>query len=267
MDIVVLDGEEQNLQSLISSISKIHTNATIHTCMNANDALQCIEKHTSQLAFLNMEDVPEAVEISFKMQEICPSIHIVFVHGYNRYLYLPSVMPPQAFLLKPIRIDELKKEQVALCTAIHEKDNTYLIRVQTFGNFEVFYQEEPLHFPRAKSKELFAYLIDRKGASVTMAEIAVVLWEEKEYNRSVLNQIHSFISDLMKLFRGLGIEDVIIKKRNSIAVNVEVIDCDYYRFLQGDNDAIRSFTDEYMSNYSWAEFTVGALHQLSLKNT
>ena len=42
------------------------------------------------------------------------------------------------------------------------------LRVQTFGNFEVFYDGKPVHFRRRRTKELFAYLIDRRGAGSTM---------------------------------------------------------------------------------------------------
>jgi len=42
-------------------------------------------------------------------------------------------------------------------------------------------------------------------------------------------------------------------------VNKDLIDCDYYRFLEGDVRAINSFTGQYMSAYSWAEFTTGYL--------
>ena len=36
----------------------------------------------------------------------------------------------------------------------------------------------------------------------------------------------------------------------------ERVDCDYYHYLDGDEGAFRG---EYMSNYSWAEMTLGGL--------
>ena len=53
-----------------------------------------------------------------------------------------------------------------------------------------------------------------------------------------------------------------MKNRQGILVNTHIVDCDYYRFLEGDVRAVNSFTGQYMSAYSWAEFTVGYLeHQ------
>ena len=43
------------------------------------------------------------------------------------------------------------------------------------------------------------------------------------------------------------------KGRNSYAVIPEKIDCDYYRFLQGDPAAVNAFQNDYMAAYSWAE--------------
>ncbi|MDO5563527.1 MAG: hypothetical protein Q4F74_07945, partial [Synergistaceae bacterium] len=131
---------------------------------------------------------------------------------------------------------------------------------QTFGVFEVFVGDIPIHFGRAKGKELFAYLVDRKGSSVTPAEIASVLWEDEEYNLSKLKQIHTFIVDMNNTLKLVGAEDVIIKQYKSLSVNARMIDCDYYRFLNGDEKAMASFAGEYMSQYAWSEETAGYLY-------
>ena len=52
-----------------------------------------------------------------------------------------------------------------------EEDRPARLRVQTFGNFEVFWKEQPVRFERSKTRELFAYLIDRRGARSTMASL------------------------------------------------------------------------------------------------
>ena len=37
------------------------------------------------------------------------------------------------------------------------------------------------------------------------------------------------------------------------------VDCDLYRCMNGDVTAINHYYGEYMSQYSWAEFTAGML--------
>lgn len=100
--------------------------------------------------------------------------------------------------------------------------------MQTFGHFEVFVDGRPLNLPRAKSKECLAYLIDRKGARLTVAEIASVLWEDKENDINTQNNAHQVIFTLMKALKDAGIEDIVIKSRREIAIDVSKVDCDYY---------------------------------------
>ncbi len=94
-----------------------------------------------------------------------------------------------------------------------------------------------------------------------MAEIAAILWEDSAYTRSQLSQIHTFLADLKFTLSKAEAGDVLVKQWNHISVNVDTIACDYYKFLKGDIKAVNAFTGEYMTNYSWAELTVGALIQ------
>lgn len=135
------------------------------------------------------------------------------------------------------------------------------LRVQTFGNFEVFCDGKHVRFRRRRTKELFAYLIDRRGAGCTMGQLISVLWEGRPDTESVRSQLRSLITDLRTTFRMLKEEAVIIKQRDLIAVDPDRVDCDYYRFLAGDPRAISAFRGEYMTNYSWGETTLGALQQ------
>ena len=149
--------------------------------------------------------------------------------------------------------------RVILLTVEAKEKNIALLQVQTFGNFEVFYMGKPILFTRAKSKELLAYLVDRRGASVTTAEACSVLWEDKEYNFSLQRQFQTVVSDLMKSLKKYNCAYLIRRRRNSISVNVAELDCDVCRLLEGDKTVEARYRGEYMSNYSWAEMTAGYL--------
>ena len=49
--------------------------------------------------------------------------------------------------------------------------------------------------------------------------------------------------------------------QGGVSVNVNQIDCDYYRFLNGEPLAMRAFHGEYMTQYSFAEKNRAALQQ------
>ena len=47
--------------------------------------------------------------------------------------------------------------------------------------------------------------------------------------------------------------------RGKLRIRTEQIECDYYDWCQGKLYAINQYRGEYMTQYSWAEFTNGEL--------
>jgi len=133
------------------------------------------------------------------------------------------------------------------------------LRAQCFGYFEVFWKGEPLMFGRRQTKELLAYLVDRKGTSCTSEQIAAALWEDEDNMKNLKARIRILISDLRQTLAKIGQDDLIIRRSGQIAIRREGIDCDYYRMLEGDMDAVNAYRGEYMVQYSWAEMTAGLL--------
>lgn len=84
--------------------------------------------------------------------------------------------------------------------------------------------------------------------SFSVAEDAVLEIREK-----------GFCSDLVKSLRQAGAEQILIREHDSLAINPEMFDCDYYMALEGDSTSVNQFVGEYMMPYSWAEFTAGGL--------
>ena len=145
-----------------------------------------------------------------------------------------------------------------------EKDEKlHNVRIQTFGNFAVFVNENMLTFEREKAKELLAYLVDRHGTPVTTEQIAYILWENETYDRKLKNKVTTIISSLRSTLREAGVENILIKTWNNLALDVNKVKCDAYDFEKGDLVAINSFRGEYMANYSWAEFTTGHYTMIS----
>ena len=153
----------------------------------------------------------------------------------------------------------MEKKAASNARVIFEEKEEPKLKVQCFGNFEVFWKNKPVVFQLSKAKELFAYLVHRKGASVSMAELAAVLFEDKEDGLSVQSQIRNLVASMRKTFSTLGCPDLFNKSRGYISIKTDFIDCDYYSFMSGDSDAINEYSGEYMAQYSWAEFTVGYL--------
>ena len=133
--------------------------------------------------------------------------------------------------------------------------------VKCFGNFEVYANGEKLTFKRSKTKELFAFLIDRNGAGVTVAEIGVALWENDEEQKNQ-NYIHQLFRDLRQTLEAVRMEDIFERNNYFYSLNPEKIDCDYFNYLKNGKP---EFFGEYMSQYSWAEETCGLLWERKSK--
>jgi len=142
--------------------------------------------------------------------------------------------------------------------AVAEKPTARLL-VQCFGNFEVYADGKPLRFEFSRSKELFAYLVDRRGAAVNTGELCSVLWDEDSASRKV--QLRKHIADLSHTLQDVGAENAFVKARNSFAVARSEVDCDYYRFLNAEVAAVNTYHGEFMAQYSWAEMTLGSLER------
>ncbi|MEG0165700.1 MAG: hypothetical protein RR660_10380, partial [Anaerorhabdus sp.] len=131
------------------------------------------------------------------------------------------------------------------------------IFIRTFGNFDVFIDNKPIYFSSAKSKELLALLVQKKGGIISTAEAMSIIWEDK----ADLSLCRTTAMRLRKTLELYGIKNILIEKNGNRSVNTDLFDCDYYLFLQGSNDERCVFAGEYMSQYSWAEVTLATISQ------
>ena len=139
------------------------------------------------------------------------------------------------------------------------------LEAKTFGNFTMLYENQVVKYSRTKSEELIAYLIYKKGSSTKTKELINVLWGDHADSARYGSSLRNLIVDIKHTMNELEIQDFFIAEYNNFRINPEVINCDYYDFLNGDATAIKSFAGEFMSQYSWAEEVVGFLEQRALK--
>ena len=204
------------------------------------------------------------LELAAEIKTALPDTNIVFVTGYSDYAVDAFGMHVSGYVLKPVTKDRLLDEIANLRIPLKdEPDDKNRLRVQCFGNFEVFGRDGIVKFGRSLSKEAFAYLIDRRGAGCTVAEICSILWEDRTADKGLKSQCRVVMGALKKDLEKVGAGNVIVKNWNTWGIDTNKVDCDYYCFLRGDSGAVNSFRGEYMSQYSWAEMTVGRLFDIT----
>ena len=259
MNILAVDDEYYARKLLEEAISEAVSGSMLYLCDEPKSAIETARKNRIDVAFLDIHmPLMSGIELAKLLKDINPKINIIFATGFSEHMKDAIDLRSSGYLLKPVTAAAIKTEMENLRNPI-EWSSGKRVRVQTFGNFEVFIDGAPVKFERKQSKEIFAYLIDKRGTSVTYAELASIIWEDGDYDRVRQKNLQVYVASLVKTLQGLGENDLILKGRQGILVNTAKIDCDYYRFLEGDVRAINSFTGQYMSAYSWAEFTVGYL--------
>ena len=182
----------------------------------------------------------------------------MFCTGHEEYAIPAFKLHASGYLLKPISAADVQAE-IDNIKGIRQREKP--LTAKCFGNFEVYANGEILGFKRSKTKELLAFMIDRNGASVTVAEIGIALWENDEYDKNK-NYIHQLFRDLRQTLAAVGAEDIFRRNNYSYSVDPEKVDCDYYTYLKTGKP---EFFGEYMTQYSWAEKTCGFLCKNSLE--
>ena len=181
-------------------------------------------------------------------------MNIIFVTGFSEYTGDAMRLHASGYIMKPVTTEAVKSELDDLRFPIIPKDNS-LLRVQCFGNFDVFTPDgKPMHFERSRSKEIFAYLVHRHGSSCSTREIAAALFEDEPYDKKQQSYLQTLIAAMIKSLKKVGAESAIVKSYNALSVNVDILDCDYYRFQEMDAGAVNAYQNEYMSQYYWADF-------------
>lgn len=261
MKTLIVDDMQLAVNALQNIMQAIDPHGTHIGVRKVSEALGYLEKQLPDVAFLDIE-MPgmDGLELARHIREKSAGMtNIVFVTAHDQYALEAHDLFVSGYLLKPASETAVRRVLDNLRHPIEPTDDGRLY-VRCFGDFEVFSHGVPVRFGRSKSKEMLAYLIDRRGAVCTSGELLGVLWENKANTVSQQGQIRNVISDLKHALAQVGAEDVLLRWGNKIAVDCAKVRCDYYNFLRGDLAAVNRYRGEYMAQYSWAEMTSAGLN-------
>ena len=283
MRILIVDDEKMVLEESKEIVKAVRPDDEVICADKSSQALDIIKQKHINVAMLDIE-MPgmDGLTLAKKIKETDPDTNIIFVTAYSKYAVDAFGMYVSGYLLKPLQekdietalnnlripvqtlesSDENKSDKSDATSAAgalflqNTQDDAVkkLIRIQCFGNFEVYKGDEIVQFPRAKAKELFAYLVSINGEVANTSQLCTVLWEDSALQDKNRHYLRNLLADLKKTFKSYGVQDVLIVKRNQFAIATDKVDCDYYRFLQKDTAAVNEYRGEFMKQYQWAEF-------------
>lgn len=260
MKILVVEDENIALNGLILLIKKVKPKAEVFGFMNSNEALEFSKNNQISIAFLDIEmNELNGIDLAYKLKEYNNNINIIFTTGYSSYMSNAFAMHASGYLLKPISEEKLKEELNNLRFPIEE--NKKLLDVRCFGNFEIYSNGERVLFKRSKTKELFAYLVDRNGSGMTAKQICAALFSDDTDDSKNVAYLRQLVLDLKKSLKKVGAEDVFRHETPYYRIDINLIKCDYLSYLETGKP---EFYGEYMSQYSWADETCA---MIQYKNT
>ena len=132
--------------------------------------------------------------------------------------------------------------------------------IKTFGLFDVFVDGQKVVFLHPQSKEVLAVLADKYGLSLSRAEIFSIIWGDQVYDRIMQQRLNAVIRSMRSTLAGYGIDSIFEMKKGYLRIRPEYAVCDYWQFLKGDPEAVRSFHGEYMLPYAWGEMKTECLN-------
>lgn len=218
------------------------------------EALHFAQKNPVQVAVLDvMMPGMDGVELGRRLREMHPGLALVFVTASKEFAFEAYELEAAGYLLKPYDPEKARAALERATRLYHGPAKRVYVR--TFGHFDVFVDGKPLCFSRQKSKEILAYLVDRRGGIATVDQIVADLWEDRAGEACVRTSYQVAFKDLRKDLERAGVGNILLSTRNQKAIDTAAVECDYYKLLAGDRHALNMFPGQYMADYSWAEPT------------
>lgn len=257
MIVIAVDDERLALENLTVSIRQASPSAQIHSFRYPEDALDFAKSSPVDVAFLDVEMVGmSGVELAELLKLFHPDINIIFSTGYGHYRDAAFDLHASGYLTKPITPEKVKKELANLRRPVGKPKR---IQIRAFGNFEVYLDGNPISFKYSKTKEMLAYLVDRRGALCTNGEIIAILFEDDNGHEAYFRSLRKDLTDVLE---AAGCGEILSQQRGRVGIVPHLVECDYFDWCDGHRSVSNMFHGEYMTQYSWGEYTNAMLlHQ------
>ena len=251
---IAVDDEALMLGALAAAIEASPDVAEVAKFSDCEKALEFVKNNHTDMAFLdiNMRGMG-GLALAKLILAARPDCKIIFCTGYEEYAIPAFKLHASGYLMKPISAEDVQAE-IDNVKGIKHKEK--LLEVKCFGNFEVYARDEVLAFKRLKTKELFAFLVDRRGSGMTAKQICAVLFPNDTDDTKNSAYLRQLVMDLKNTLRSVGAEAVLCHEIPCYRVDTSLIKCDYISYLETGKP---EFHGEYMTQYSWAEETCAML--------
>ena len=251
---IAVDDEPLMLGALVTAIEESPDITEVAKFSDCEQALEFARANSVDVAFLdiNMRGMG-GLALAKMIVDARPECKIVFCTGYEEYAIPAFKLHASGYLMKPISAKDVQGE-IDNIKGVRQREKP--LTVKCFGNFEVYAKDEKVVFKRLKSKELFAFLVDRNGAGMTAKQICAVMFPDDTDDGKNAAYLRQLVLDLKNTLKAVGADGVLCHETPCYRIDTGLIKCDYISYLETGKP---EFHGEYMTQYSWAEQTCALL--------
>ena len=249
MRVLAVEDEVILLGQLTNRIRDALPEAEIVAFDNADDALAVLHEGTIDIAFLDIAiGYMTGVDLAKRIKAVYPQCDIVFCTGYSEYAPQAFELGASDYLMKPVTTEKIEHALSQLRHTSINKDTKQGLYIRCFGDFEVYYDGEPVTTFTKRSKELLAYLVNKEGILCPTSEICNII-----FRGSSDSYLRVAKRDLKRILFDIGQEAVLVCGWGVMGIDRKEVRCDYFDYLDGKPGALNLYKGVYMSQYEWAK--------------
>jgi len=250
MKCIIADDELLIRKDIHRTAAKVFGESTVFfLAENTDQVLEIIKKETVQIALLDIE-MPfiGGLELARQIRAISPKTNIIFVTGHEKYALEAFGTYASDFIVKPINENSLRKAFENLRFPVPK------LKIRCFGRFDIIVDGASVVFKRSQCKEVMAFMVDKRCSDVAEDEFRFLLWSEEEDTDKKRRYVRNIMSEIRTTLKELGVENVVLNDgKGNYRVNRELIECDYYDYLDKKCTFSVEELQSYMEQYNWAE--------------
>ena len=262
MTIMLVTEDAQTLKDAPALLDELQPGAEVLSFTDSLEALAEARKRPVDVALLTAS-MPEldGLDLGQYLKDLHPAVNLVFMDPDDAQALDALSLHASGCLLLPVSRFALSAELEDLRYPV-SSGSGHRVFAQTFGNFELFVDGEPVAFKYSRTKEVVALLVNNRGAQTTNGEIIAALWEDEGDPEKKASYLRNLRQDLQNTFTRLKLTDILRKQRGSMAIAADRIDCDFYDWVAKKDKSRYRYMGDYMNQYSWAETVHAELDEM-----
>ena len=263
MTILVVEKNRATLKEACEILQRQQPDAKILQFTDSPNALAAARENEIDVACLDTA-LPEmdGLLLGRYLKDLYPSVNLIMMTKVRATAFDAMELRASGCILLPLAEKDLNRELRELRYPPGEGKKNRVF-AQTFGNFEIFADGVPIPFKYTRTKEIVALLINNKGVQTTNGEIIASLWEDDGDPRVKTSYLSNLRQDLQNTLSDLGLTEIIIKQRGSMAIARDKVECDLYEWIDKKRKSRYQYHGDYMNQFSWAEFVHAELDEIS----